>query len=113
MRPVTRMPAPKQTKETRAHTPVPQAVPQVKQQADGITEEAFQRKLNDPISRLNSLAVTPPPSGSNSRQSSRGSVHVTPSLNGSAKKPSPRRWSPPVPVHLFGAEMQAESDGEL
>ncbi|EAT88305.2 hypothetical protein SNOG_04545 [Parastagonospora nodorum SN15] len=82
----------------------------------GITEEAFQRKMNGSISKLNGLAVTPPPSGPNSRQPSRGrhdSIHGTPAFTGSAKKPSPRRWAPPVPVDLFGPEAQAESDGEL
>ncbi|KAH4162878.1 hypothetical protein HBI37_130850 [Parastagonospora nodorum] len=110
MRPTTRIPAPKLTKETRPHTPVPQ----VQQQATGITEEAFQHKMNDSLFTLNGLAVTPPPSGPNSRQPSRGrhdSIHGTPAFTGSAKKPSPRRWSPPV--DLFGPEAQAESDGEL
>ncbi|KAH3968584.1 hypothetical protein HBH70_134870 [Parastagonospora nodorum] len=112
MRPITRTLAPKQTKETGPHTPVPQ----VQQEAAGITEEAFQRKMNGSISKLNGLAVTPPPSGPNSRQPSRGrhdSIHGTPAFTGSAKKPSPRRWAPPVPVDLFGPEAQAESDGEL
>jgi hypothetical protein len=80
----------------------------------GITEQAFQRTMNDSISRLNNLTVTPPPSGSNSRQPSRGrhdSVHGAPLPTGGAKKRSPPRWT--LSAEALGPEMQTGSEEEL
>jgi hypothetical protein len=97
-------------KTTTPYTPNPRKT----DQSNSSVEKARQGAMTDLTAKLNNLIVTPPPSGSNSRASSRqrvDSLFGTPSLNASARKRSPRRWPPQFGV--LGPETQDGSEEEL
>jgi hypothetical protein len=81
---------------------------------DDRTDDGKYGTMLDLTTKLNNMVVTPPPSGSNSRASSRprvDSVNGTPSMKGSARKPSLRRW--PGQTGVLGPEMLDGSEEEL
>jgi hypothetical protein len=104
----TRAPVITQTRDVRPYTPRPQ------NESEDI-EKTERGAVENLTSGMNNLVVTPPPSGPNSRAPSRGrhdSVTGTPSLNASAKKPSPQRL-PMKTINFPGVGMRNDSDDDL
>jgi hypothetical protein len=113
MRPTTRVKIPSQGIPHIVESKVPHT-PESTRPEKPDDRNAEHGTMMELTAKLNNMVVTPPPSGSNSRASSRprvDSVDGTPAMKESARKRTPRRW--PQQFGVLGPEMLDGSEEEL